>query len=52
MKETPRPHKVSTSLSREELAMLKKVHRYVIGWSGKVPRSEALRFLVRNWTPS
>lgn len=48
-----RPHRVTTTLTRAERAMLRRARRYVKAMCGKEYDSdaEALRFLARNWSP-
>jgi hypothetical protein len=42
---------VTARLNRAELALLKQVERFVRSYCGKQPRAEAIRFLIRNWSP-
>lgn len=41
--------RVTTTLNAEERKALRKVIRYVKGFTGIGTKAEALRFLVRNW---
>ena len=43
---------VSAALSADEVKALRRVERFVRSYCGKQPRAEAIRFLIRNWSPS
>jgi hypothetical protein len=45
----PKRRRVQADLTPREAAMLRKIHRYVISYCGKVPPSEAIKFVVRDW---
>lgn len=44
--------RVATTLNAKERAALRRVQRYVKGFTGIGTKAEALRFLVRNWSPT
>lgn len=50
--EASRTKRVATTLNRRERASLRRVQRYVKGFTGIGSVAEALRYLVRNWSAS
>ncbi len=46
---TKRRRVVQANLTPKEVAMLMKARRYVTSYCGKVPRSEAIKFIIRDW---
>ena len=50
MKKGRYARRLSTQLTREELAQFRAVRKYVVGFCGKVSNAEVLRYLVRDWS--
>ena len=46
-----RVYRVGAILNRTERSMLRRVRRYVKAMSGYDSDAEALRFLIRDWSP-
>ena len=45
-------HRVITRLNLEEYLKFLAIRKFVVGYCGKVPDAEVLRYLVRHWSES
>lgn len=49
MKKDSYVRRLSTQLTRKELAQFRVVRKFVIGFCGNISNAEVLRYLVREW---
>jgi hypothetical protein len=50
VKKTRCVKRISTRLTKSELAQFRVVKKFVVGWCGPVSDAEVLRYLVRAWS--